>query len=134
MEHERPDTLSGAPTVQIEKNRFNATGHMQFSVDMMQMSFDGIRRDTELIGDFFIATSPRRTSENLALAIGQHCQGPHVLIAPLTQGAVDGPRGTIGQEWRNDFFALRRPANDPQEFIMVGVFENVAPRPRLHRG
>jgi len=66
------------------QNRFHPARDVQFSIDVMQMRFDGIGRDTELIGYFFIAKSAGRTCQNLTLSVRQDAQTAAVLVAALT--------------------------------------------------
>ena len=59
--------------VEIGQDRFDPAGDAEFAIDVVEVGLHGVERHTQLIGDVFIATPGRGTSQNLPLTLSQQC-------------------------------------------------------------
>src|ERR1700704_6592081 len=71
--------------IEIGQDRFDPAGDAELAIDVVEGSLHGIGRGAQLIGDVFIATPGRGTSQNFPLTLAQ--QG----------NAYDGPAPSLLQ-------------------------------------
>ena len=117
------------PLPHRKQYRFCARGHVEFRVDIGEMSLHGVIADVQRRADLFVAHSFRGEAQDFEFAFGQRFDN---LLARLF------PRRALHQLFRNRGRerSLTRGdrVNGVDEFIRTGGFQQIAARARLERG
>ena len=56
---------------QVGKNSFNPSGDVKLLIDVMEMGFDRVERDAQMVGNFLIALAGCGIGQNLSFPFGE---------------------------------------------------------------
>lgn len=118
--------------LEVGQNGLYAAADGEFLINVMQVSFDCLDRNAQLIGNFFIAPTSGGAHQDFSLSIGQAKGWCWVFLMGLSYCARNGTKGMVRYERCQDALTSNRSTDNAKKICLISILQDIAKCTGLH--